>query len=343
MGENFTILKILQAPNFHDFRKHFRAKLGRIFLVPADSFDNVKGKFPIGFHIWKTAEPSSFDHIIADVYNHDAQYIGPKTICYYDNDKTINDWIIKTRNQPHERPIGFMSAKGCDFQNVNYLYILNTKKQLPHPRGTIVTSRNLIEISIYFAVRKCIEATWINDRDQFLYPNDKWISDIEFQHDCLTYTLFNNNIQGHVVIGNLHYYNDWIPYTEDEVGAKDCFTSHFMSDYLSGKYQTNALFGSSESRPMHLKFSTEATAVLDAGRELWRYYHSHEDSCPDASLYDIKLYFQGIKMLKNGKMQMNSESEDLQYKSLIKILRERLKVLALKISPKIYEYGFLRK
>lgn len=45
----FSTLKILQAPNFRDFRATFRAKLGRNFCVPADTFDNVKGKFPIGF------------------------------------------------------------------------------------------------------------------------------------------------------------------------------------------------------------------------------------------------------------------------------------------------------
>ena len=47
----FSTLKIVQAPNFRDFRNTFRAKLGRNFLVPADSFDNVKGQFPIGFFI----------------------------------------------------------------------------------------------------------------------------------------------------------------------------------------------------------------------------------------------------------------------------------------------------
>ena len=52
-------------------------------------------------------------------------------------------------------------------------------------------SFNLIEFCIYFSVRYCIEATWLNDRDQFLYPNDGWKNDLEFQSDCLTFTLFH--------------------------------------------------------------------------------------------------------------------------------------------------------
>ncbi|MGI8811071.1 MAG: hypothetical protein ACR2IH_00900, partial [Pyrinomonadaceae bacterium] len=44
---NFSKLKNLQSTNFKDFRKLFRAKLKKLFLVPADTFDNVKGNFPI--------------------------------------------------------------------------------------------------------------------------------------------------------------------------------------------------------------------------------------------------------------------------------------------------------
>ena len=52
----FSTLKILQASNFSDFRRVFNADLRRAFLVPADTFDNVKGQFPIGFFIWNLGE-----------------------------------------------------------------------------------------------------------------------------------------------------------------------------------------------------------------------------------------------------------------------------------------------
>jgi hypothetical protein len=38
---------------------------------------------------------------------------------------------------------------------------------------------------------------------------------------------------------------------------------------------------------------------------------------------------------------MNSKSDDEQYNKLISILREKLNLLAEKIEPKVYEYGFL--
>ena len=56
MLAEFSTLKILQASNFREFRRAFRAKPGRNFCVPANTFDNVTGKFPIGFFIWHTDE-----------------------------------------------------------------------------------------------------------------------------------------------------------------------------------------------------------------------------------------------------------------------------------------------
>jgi hypothetical protein len=39
---------------------------------------------------------------------------------------------------------------------------------------------------------------------------------------------------------------------------------------------------------------------------------------------------------------MNSKSPDEKYSELIGILRDKIKILAKKIEPKVYEYGFLK-
>ena len=123
----FSKLKIIQAPNFQDFRKEFRAKPGRNFLVPADTFDNVKGQFPIGFFIWHTDEDETITGLMSDVYDRNGRLTGRKAVRTEGQDtKTINDWIIGTRKRKTEDIIGFMSAKGSDFQNVNYNFIINS-------------------------------------------------------------------------------------------------------------------------------------------------------------------------------------------------------------------------
>ena len=86
-------------------------------------------------------------------------------------------------------------------------------------------------------------------------------------------------------------------------------------------------------------FSPAARSVLDAGRDLWRYYHAQPDANPNASYYDIRAHFQGCK--PNG--VMNAKSNDATYNALLAALRTAHKALAAHIEPKVYEYGFLKR
>ena len=339
LGE-FSKLKILQGAHFSDFRSFFRAKLEKIFLVPADTFDNVKGQFPIGFKIWNTGVEAPFHGILADVYSRDGQLISKKNIDYVEVEKNINSWIKQYRRSlSNDGYIAKFPFTGNDFQHANNLQIVQTGMVYCKTNGHFFICReNLVESCIYFSVRHCILPTWLNDRDQFLWPRDSWQEDVEFQHDCLAYALMDNQIRAQ------YGTNHWIPYTEYEVDAKEKFSSHFMVDFLSGKLgrekaETGDLFaGNLDLIPKEpVVFSPEAQAVLDAGRALWRYYHAQPNANPNAALYDIRLHFQGCK--PNG--HMNPKSDDARYTELISTLRTALKALAKKIEPKVYEHGFL--
>ena len=355
VGE-FSKLKILQGRHFSDFRMNYKAKLEKMFVVPADTFDNVKGKFPIGFMIWDSSKVENFKFISADIYNKTGDFMTQKEIIAYDNSEYINDWIKPFRgNKNDSNLIGKFPFMGNDFQQQNIIQINHIDMIYNKAAGQfLINSNNLTKSSIYFTVRKCIEQTWLNDRDQFLKPNENWQTDLEFQNDCLAYTLFNNNIQSQ--FGTNH----WIPFTEYEVNAQAKFESNFMTDFIKGKIKqevtTTDLFNSETSpnrvsnpvraldENIELQFSEEATAVFDAGRELWKYYHEiaslpRNDYNVNASLYDIREYFQG----RNDKGRMNSKSDDATYTQLLAELRSKLAVLADKIKPKVYEYGFLKE
>lgn len=228
-------------------------------------------------------------------------------------------------------------ADAPDFANQKYVCIINAKTNR-HGIFVGIDRNNLIPISIYLAVRQCIEATWLNDRDQFLYPNDGWQKDKEFQTNCLIFTLFH----GQNRITSQQGVNHWIPFTREQVGCRKTFKSTFMADYLSGKIapDTNAgLFGVEMQNFAFLQqMSPEAQAVYDAGLALWRYYHSQPNALADASFYDIRLHFQGT----NDKGNMNAKSDDATYTTLIADLREKMKRLAKCIEPKVYLYGFLK-
>jgi hypothetical protein len=334
IGE-FSTLKSLSGSAFVDFRDYFMAKLLKCFIVPSGTFDNAKGNFPIGFKIWDTQKRKTFKEVDADVYNKKGDYIGKKKIYSYNKNQYINKWISQYKIYI-DNPIGFMDGiNGNDFQHNNIVYICNTKEQLPNPRGIWVIDKNLIEVSIYYSVRRCIKTTWLNSSDQFLFPTDGWQDNTEFQNDCFIYALFNTNIQSKYGV------NHWIPYTEKEVNAKNNFKSHFMSDFIDGKIKPEKGKELFENKSIHikgkLKFSKEAQAVYDSGRELWKYYHSYSRINVDASLYDIRMYFQGAK---DGRM--NNKSSDEEYNRFIGIFSDKLKILEKKIEPKVYEYRFLK-
>ena len=336
---NFAKLKTLCASNFSDFRNAFQAKLKKLFIVPAKTFDNVDGSFPIGFFIWDTSEIEKFKKIKCDVFSADGSFFGHKKY-QVDDEKheSINRWI-KRLDTETENIVGYMENPTPDFQNNKFLCIINNKGTR-HNNYSAINAKTLIVNAVYFSVRQCIKQTWLNDRDQFLSPKVKWEKDFEFQTNCLIYTIFHSQNR----ISSNNGINHWIPFTEYEVDAKEKFQSHFLSDFLSGKVKaekSNAnLFSLAavESRLIvTLQFSDTAKAVLSAGRELWKYYHTMEAANVNASLYDIKEFFQGRD--KNGKMKTGSI--DAYYTELLANLKSALWDLGEIIKPKVYEYGFL--
>ena len=399
----FSKLKHLQAPNFKHFRQAFRGTLEKCFLVPADTFDNVKGKFPIGFFVWrmgncnnkricsrltplsdaKAVRPEQirvlnkvtgvFTSTVADVYDRKGEFIGTKMIFSPDGHRVLMDWIRQFYDKTGKQ-LAYCRYLGSDFQNNNGVFVTlaPSANDLKQVKGNWITPANAVEFCVYFAVRLCIEADWLNDRDQFLFPSDGWKDDAEFQSDCIVFTLFH----GQNRVKSADGVNHWIPFTEEEVGAKSCFKSHFMSDFLGGRSSSTADAAAGDSRPpvqsdlfsacdekqtdlltpggvrasenvsgvnreqiRVSEFSPAARAVLDAGRELWRYYHAQPGANPNASYYDIRAHFQGCK--PNG--AMNAKSDDATYTTLIAVLRAAHKALAAQIEPKVYEYGFLKR
>ncbi len=336
----FSKLKILQAPNFVDFRNTFGAKLEDMFVVPAETFDNVKGKFPIGFMIWNTAIKEQFTAFESNVIDSKSENIGRKTFFSYNSEKYINDWMKAYFRVGKDNVLGYLYCFGNDFQTQNYIRISSIDN---HNHSHQIITDNVLQSCIYLTVRKVVPATWLNDRDQFLYPKDGWKYDKDFQSDSLVYALFNNNIQSEYGI------NHWIPFTPQQVNAPDNFASSFMSDFIAGKLKpqsADTLFGAEESLiPTEpIKFTPAAQAVMEAGRKLWEYYLHKNDKVlyaepvnVNASFYDIRAHFQGFE---NGKMR--NKSDDEHYNELLRDLRNAQKVLAKQIEKKVYLYGFLK-
>ena len=193
--------------------------------------------------------------------------------------------------------------------------------------GFLITDKNLWQAAIVFAVRRLIRPTWLNDRDQFLQPIEPLTE--EFKTDCLLWMLFNrcnrtasanglewNNKKWSIV-------NHFIPYTEEEVDAPDRFESDFMVQYLADK-----------------TLSTEATAVLDAGRVLWKTYFTHTDARTVREAYKLNRADVGWYQIRNALAERNKSGDTPPIN--FSPLEDAYAALTDKLRPQVFSLGFLR-
>lgn len=162
-----------------------------------------------------------------------------------------------------------------------------------------------------------------NHSDQFLQPSQP-LTD-EFKSDCLGWMLFAGKNLSAGADGLRWNERDWslvnhfIPFTETEVGAKGRFESDFMVRHMAG-----------------MVFSSEAQAVLDEGRKLWRRYHATQFprkireefklTRPDAGWYQIRRALEAYG---------DSELTDFDP------FKGAYAALGAKLRPMVYELGFL--
>ncbi len=341
---SFSKLKYLNSSNFKKFREVFKAKFLEGFMVPADSFDNVKGQFPIGFLVWDTATPPLTTNALnLEVFDSLGEFLGYKTFkpMIVDRVKSINEWFKIYKDEQDYLGILVYDAPDFSHQNTNYL---QNHKGTSHLHYENLTPTNILIGAIYFSIRHCIKAAWQNDRDQFCTPyDDAFQDDSEFKNNCLTFMLFHTQNRITTTQGTNHF----IPFSETEVNAKERYSSHALLDFLKGgiKEKDDSLFLNAKKENKPLEFSPCASKVFDAGKEIYRHYHTqgrtNRHYNANASLYDIKEFFQGRNA--QGKLNLPAKAKDEYYKQLYANLQDALKDLAKEIQPKVYEYGFLRE
>ncbi|BDQ29057.1 hypothetical protein [Helicobacter ailurogastricus] len=336
----FSKLKYLNSSNFKVFREHFKAKFLGGFMCPGNTFDNVKGEFPIGFLCWDLGVPEPIDSVALEIYESSGEFVGVKEFRALDNVPSINEWIAHyTNKKAGFEAWGDVEQSRGDFQHANRINLHNHQRNT-HDRPLRINATNLHALSVYFSVQHCFKHTWINDRDQFYAPyNDSWQADTDFLGSCLVFMLFHSQNR----LSTAHGANHFIPFKEQEVKARGRYTHHTLLDFLAGKSsnltQQDKLFKTQQS-PTLPTFTPTAQSVLEAGCKLYCYYHNQDNSNPNATLYDIKEFFSGRD--SKGKLNPTHKAKDTHYKTLYAALKATLDNLAQELQPQVQEYGFLR-
>ncbi len=343
---SFSKLKYLNSSNFKKFREVFKAKFLEGFMVPADTFDNVKGQFPIGFLVWDTATPPLTTNALnLEVFDSLGEFLGCKNIHSCNKVLFLADYLQKFQPKKRDTIFGYLDPGRNSFQHQNLVHIsVIDKSQQSHVKYFPIIATTILLVSVFFSIRHCIKATWQNDGDQFYAPyDDAFQDDSEFKNNCLIFMLFHTQNR----ITSSQGTNHFIPFSEIEVKARERYSSHALLDFLKGKIKEEGdnLFLNAKKENKPLEFSQSAKGVFDAGREIYRYYHAQDPTNrhynANASLYDIKEFFQGRNA--QGKLNLPTKAKDEYYKQLYANLQDALKDLAKEIQPKVYEYGFLRE
>jgi hypothetical protein len=190
-----------------------------------------------------------------------------------------------------------------------------------------ITADNLWQAAVVFAVRRLIKQTWLNDRDQFLQPTQPLTE--EFKVDCLLWMLFNGSNLTASADGlewngqTWSIVNHFNPFTEAEVGAPDRFESDFLVHYLADK-----------------TLSSEAQAVLDAGRQLWRAYFSTTDVRSVRDEYKLSRPDVGWYQIRNALKARNASGDTVPVN--FGPIEQAYQALTDKLKPMVFQLGFLR-
>ncbi|WP_414600103.1 hypothetical protein [Helicobacter pylori] len=266
---SFSTLKYLNSSNFKKFREVFKAKFLEGFMVPADSFDNVKGQFPIGFLVWDTATPSPLkptNTLNLEVFDSFGEFLGYKNIVN-ENVKNIHMWLKQKEKIENMEILGYIDTPTPDFQGSPSVAIINNKNSSKrHSVYFAIASSNILFGSVFFSIRHCIKATWQNDRDQFYAPyDDAFQDDSEFKNNCLIFMLFHTQNR----ITSTQGINHFIPFSETEVNAKERYSSHALLDFLKDgiKEEGDSLFLNAKKENKPLEFSQSASKVFNAGKK----------------------------------------------------------------------------
>lgn len=346
----FSTLKYVNAPNFEEFRTHWKARYLDGFVVHSKAFDGLNGNFPIGFLLWDTSKKEPLNQIKTGVLDKAGGLLGEKFFYSVPNDRLLSEWLDRlkkndvdaiplinavtpTTKTEHVRntkwsngAIGHFFCNGNDFQNAGTMTaVFSSVHSIGHAGGYFITEENLWKVAIVFTVRMVIPHTWSNHNDQFLQPN-KVLAE-QFKSDCLIYMLFagkNLSAGANGLEWNCKKWslvNHFIPFTENEVGASGRFESAFMSTYLA-----------------KLKFSKEAQLVMDEGRKLWQRYHATQFERKIRDEFKLNRPDVGWYQIRRA-LEANSDNEAVDFDPF----KTAYDALSQKLRPQVFEYGFLCK
>lgn len=355
--------------SFKGFRNNFYKKFKYIdgMLFSASHFDGVSTTWGIDFSLWKNGIESrkTLNIKIKDINsNYQIEYLYDKEI--YDPINILSDWIIQKNLIIDDYPklsnsLSISETKyGCGLaqnyfstlishsnnvmENSQSVYILNggiTRNVGKY----FVNSNNILNICSIFSSRKTITgkyANWINDKDEYMAPDETHPLWNQFQWDSIVYSLFNTS-SNQSSLRQIDYKdkkwdikNEFFWVSKEEVmnlSEEKLFDDVYRDARISDERHVYNLL---HKEGLYEKLSPDAKEVLDIATKLLKdsfdmrkiLHDEHPEyhlNTWDAGWYQIKLVLKQF------------------YPDKLKDFNKKYKEFEDRMRPLVYELGFLKK
>lgn len=343
---------------------HFEYKNGIMFC--ASEFADVSSAWGITFNLWqsgKTQDIHNFIHtLVKRNEDNEIEKIGEKNIYNVWNNKLMSEWVREPIKGIKDKPIiklninGAISIKENDtailpsafgyFHNnansiqYNCTYVGLYSSTFASGHGISICKENYNRCVMGFTARKLIEGNWINDKDEYLAPDENNPIYKQFEVDSVVYSLFNSSSQ-QSSLRNVEYKgklwnikNEFFFMSKQELedlantySNQECYNDvHTDSDRYVYKYL----------QEHYDELSDDAKEVLESAKELVRKsfkYRAMFDE--EESKYQINNWDCGWYQIKAMlKMYMPDD---------LKAFQVKYKAFANRLRPLVYELGFLKK
>lgn len=207
-----------------------------------------------------------------------------------------------------------------------------------------ITTNNFDRVVSFFAARRLVQSTWINCKDEYMIPTVYHPSYVQWQSDCIIYSLFNtasNQSSLRNIIhkdGTCNIQNEffWMSVKDIEDLAGGLYTKEDINTKIEDDIEE---FGNERfvyKKLQEVELSQDAQEVLDKAIELvkssFKYRKEFNEKHPE---YHINTWDAGWYQIK-GILKEYMPNELKEFNSMYKALEDRMR-------PLVYELGFLYK
>lgn len=348
--------------NFREkFFNHFGYEKG--FLFQASNFSDVSTQWGINFSVLgdKNGIINNFNHDLLELSGDGfiIEKSGEKVLYNTNNNIKANLWVksksngkTKTFTKKSYLNIGgkeknivlgsfselIVHNNNCK-SNKTQVYFMN--KPSNNDNSQSISYDNFYKGVSLFTARKSIKGDWINDKDEYLAPNEQHPNYEQFTYDSIVYSLFNNSSQ-QSSLRQIEYKNKlwdikneffWISKNDMmDLADQNSYTELYNDARTSpNRHVYNLLFG--EER-IYDRLSPDAKEVLDKATELTKKSIKMRQMMAD-HINHLNSWDSGYAQLKLVWKEY-FPTEFKEFRQLYKNMEDRMR-------PLVYELGFLMK